>query len=163
MLRCADHGARERRKSIAQAHALRFSLVPAPCHARRVKVPVLPMVKSAYWKFTTGCLSRWRGDAGRLEVILKYSGRWANDAYHGSISQDIGAGSAPVESRKPYADHESAEPAPDIQEQILFLGWETAERHGICEQRIRRMSALLLWSDQRARWAALKSSSGNRG
>jgi len=47
--------------------------------------------------------------------------------------------------------------APDIQEQILFLKWETAERCGICEQSIRRMSSLLLWSDQRARWAALTS------
>ena len=47
--------------------------------------------------------------------------------------------------------------APDIQEQILFLRWETAERCGICEQTIRRMSSLLLWSEQRARWAALIS------
>jgi DNA invertase Pin-like site-specific DNA recombinase len=47
--------------------------------------------------------------------------------------------------------------APDIQEQILFLGWEAAERCGICEQSIRRMSSLLIWSDQRARWAALTS------
>ena len=52
--------------------------------------------------------------------------------------------------------------APDIQEQILFLRWETAERCGICEQTIRRMSALLLWSDQRARWAALISRMGDR-
>jgi hypothetical protein len=47
--------------------------------------------------------------------------------------------------------------APDIQEQILFLSWEAADRCGICEQTIRRMSSLLLWSDQRARWAALTS------
>jgi hypothetical protein len=47
--------------------------------------------------------------------------------------------------------------APDIQEQILFLRWEPSERCGICEQSIRRMSSLLLWSDQRARWAALTS------
>jgi DNA invertase Pin-like site-specific DNA recombinase len=47
--------------------------------------------------------------------------------------------------------------APDIQEQILFLSSEAAERCGICEQTIRRMSSLLLWSDQRARWAALTS------
>jgi hypothetical protein len=47
--------------------------------------------------------------------------------------------------------------APDIQEQILFLRWEAAERYGICEQTIRRMSSLLLWSEQRARWAALTS------
>jgi len=47
--------------------------------------------------------------------------------------------------------------APDIQEQILFLGWETAERQGICEQSIRRLSALLLWSEQRRQWTALNS------
>jgi len=52
--------------------------------------------------------------------------------------------------------------APDIQEQILFLGWEGAERCGICEQSIRRMSSLLLWSDQRARWAALTSKISER-
>ena len=47
--------------------------------------------------------------------------------------------------------------APDIQEQILFLRWEAAERCGICEQTIRRLNSLLLWNDQRARWAALIS------
>ncbi len=47
--------------------------------------------------------------------------------------------------------------APDIQEEILFLRREAAERCGICEQSIWRMSSLLLWSDQRARWAALTS------
>ena len=47
--------------------------------------------------------------------------------------------------------------APDLQEQILFLGWEAAARCGICEQTIRQMSARLLWSEQRARWAALTS------
>jgi len=52
--------------------------------------------------------------------------------------------------------------APDIQEQILYLSRETAERCGICEQSIRRMSSLLLWSGQRARWAALSSKPGDR-
>ena len=47
--------------------------------------------------------------------------------------------------------------APDLQEKILFLKWEAAEHCGICEQTIRRMSSLLLWTDQRARWAALTS------
>jgi hypothetical protein len=47
--------------------------------------------------------------------------------------------------------------APDIQEQILFLGREAADRCGICEQAIRRMSALLLWNEQRTYWAALTS------
>ena len=50
--------------------------------------------------------------------------------------------------------------APDIQEQILFLRWEAAEHCGMCEQTIRRMSSLLLWSDQRARWAGLISKNG---
>jgi hypothetical protein len=53
--------------------------------------------------------------------------------------------------------------APDIQEQILFLQWKTAERCGICEQSVRRMSSLLLWSDQRVRWSALISKMGDRG
>jgi DNA invertase Pin-like site-specific DNA recombinase len=47
--------------------------------------------------------------------------------------------------------------APDIQEQILFLGWEAADHCGICEQTIRRMSALLLWNEQRKYWTALTS------
>ena len=47
--------------------------------------------------------------------------------------------------------------APDLQEQILFLKAETAERQGICEQSIRRLSSVLLWSDQRAHWNALNS------
>jgi DNA invertase Pin-like site-specific DNA recombinase len=46
--------------------------------------------------------------------------------------------------------------APDIQEQILFLRWEVAEQCGICESSIRRLSGLLLWSDQRVRWAAMQ-------
>jgi hypothetical protein len=45
--------------------------------------------------------------------------------------------------------------APDIQEQILFLKADTAERQGICEQSIRRLSSLLLWNEQRAHWNAL--------
>ena len=47
--------------------------------------------------------------------------------------------------------------APDIQEQILFLSSETAEQCGICEPSIRRLSARLLWSEQRAQWEALRS------
>ena len=50
--------------------------------------------------------------------------------------------------------------APDIQEQILWLQPETAERCGICEQSIRRLNSLLLWSEQRTQWGALLS--GNR-
>jgi len=52
--------------------------------------------------------------------------------------------------------------APDIQEQILFLTSEVAEHFRICEQTIRRMSSLLLWSDQRTRWAALTSKISDR-
>ena len=47
--------------------------------------------------------------------------------------------------------------APDIQEQILFLGSETAEQYGICEASLRQLSAALLWSKQRMQWQALKS------
>src|SRR5712692_4039398 len=47
--------------------------------------------------------------------------------------------------------------APDIQEQILFLQADAAEPQGICELSIRRLSSLLLWSEQRARWNALNS------
>jgi hypothetical protein len=51
--------------------------------------------------------------------------------------------------------------APDIQEQILFLNSETAEKCGICEPSIRRLSTLVLWREQRARWSALKSKLGD--
>jgi len=47
--------------------------------------------------------------------------------------------------------------APDIQEQILFLQADAAEPQGICELSIRRLSSLLLWSEQRAQWEALRS------
>jgi DNA invertase Pin-like site-specific DNA recombinase len=49
--------------------------------------------------------------------------------------------------------------APDIQEQILFLKADAAERQGICELSIRRLSSLLLWREQRAQWNALNSGS----
>ena len=45
--------------------------------------------------------------------------------------------------------------APDIQEKILFLKPETAEQCGICEASIRRLSSVLLWSEQRALWQSL--------
>ena len=45
--------------------------------------------------------------------------------------------------------------APDLQEQILFLKPETSKQSGICEPSIRRLSSLLLWSEQRAQWNAL--------
>jgi hypothetical protein len=52
--------------------------------------------------------------------------------------------------------------APDIQEEILFLNSETAEQCGICEPSIRRLRTLLLWREQRAQWAGLKSRLGDR-
>jgi hypothetical protein len=45
--------------------------------------------------------------------------------------------------------------APDIQEEILFLNTDTAERRGICEKSIRRLSSVLLWNEQRAHWTVL--------
>ena len=45
--------------------------------------------------------------------------------------------------------------APDIQEELLFLSSETAEQYHICERAIRQLSSLLLWDEQRAKWAAL--------
>ena len=46
--------------------------------------------------------------------------------------------------------------APDIQEQILFLTWETAERRGIHERSVRQLSSHLLWSEQQAFMCARK-------
>ena len=45
--------------------------------------------------------------------------------------------------------------APDIQEQLLFLSYNTSEQHQINERAVRRLSSLLLWDEQRAQWAAL--------
>jgi DNA invertase Pin-like site-specific DNA recombinase len=45
--------------------------------------------------------------------------------------------------------------APDIQEQILFLTWETAEQCGIHERSVRQLSSQLSWIKQRARWQVL--------
>ena len=47
--------------------------------------------------------------------------------------------------------------APDIQEQILFLTWETAEQCGIHERSVRQLSSQLSWIKQRARWQVLIS------
>jgi DNA invertase Pin-like site-specific DNA recombinase len=47
--------------------------------------------------------------------------------------------------------------APDIQEQILFLTWETAEQRGIHERSVRQLSSQLSWAEQRARWQVLIS------
>ena len=47
--------------------------------------------------------------------------------------------------------------APDIQEQILFLTWETAEQRGIHERSVRQLSSHLSWTEQRSRWQVLSS------
>src|SRR5882762_4106665 len=47
--------------------------------------------------------------------------------------------------------------APDIQEQILFLTWETAEQRGIHERSVRQLSSQLSWIEQRTRWQTLIS------
>ena len=52
--------------------------------------------------------------------------------------------------------------APDIQEQILFLTWETAKQRGIHERLVRQLSSQLSWTEQRARWQVLSSPRKNR-
>lgn len=49
--------------------------------------------------------------------------------------------------------------APDIQEQILFLKWEEADQCGIHEQSLRRLTTVLRWKEQRARWDTIRSRS----
>jgi len=46
--------------------------------------------------------------------------------------------------------------APDIQEEILFLRSEEAERLRICELSVRKLSAILDWGEQRAHWRRLR-------
>jgi hypothetical protein len=46
--------------------------------------------------------------------------------------------------------------APDIQEEILFLRPEEAERLGISEPSVRKLSAMLEWGEQRAHWRRLR-------
>jgi DNA invertase Pin-like site-specific DNA recombinase len=45
--------------------------------------------------------------------------------------------------------------APDIQEEILFLEPEQAQRLGICEPSLRKLTGTLLWSEQREQWRRL--------
>jgi len=45
--------------------------------------------------------------------------------------------------------------APDIQEEILFLGPAEAARLRISEQSVRKLGAILEWGEQRARWRRL--------
>jgi len=46
--------------------------------------------------------------------------------------------------------------APDIQEEILFLRPEEAEQLGIYEPSVRRLTATLLWNQQREQWKRLR-------
>jgi hypothetical protein len=45
--------------------------------------------------------------------------------------------------------------APDIQEQILFLGVEEAAQFRISEPSLRKLTATLLWNQQREQWKNL--------
>ncbi len=51
--------------------------------------------------------------------------------------------------------------APDIQEEILFLRPEEAERRRICERSLRKLSASLHWSQQREQWRNLRRPTRN--
>jgi DNA invertase Pin-like site-specific DNA recombinase len=51
--------------------------------------------------------------------------------------------------------------APDIQEEILFLRPEEAERCGISEPSMRKLTATLLWSQQREQWRNLRCATRN--
>jgi len=46
--------------------------------------------------------------------------------------------------------------APDIQEEILFLRSKEAERLGISEPVLRKLTATLLWTKQREQWRSLR-------
>jgi hypothetical protein len=46
--------------------------------------------------------------------------------------------------------------APDIQEEILFLRPEEAERLRISELSVRKLSVILEWGEQRAHWRRLR-------
>jgi hypothetical protein len=47
-------------------------------------------------------------------------------------------------------------PAPDIQEEILFLGVEDAVQFRISEPSLRMLTATLLWNQQREQWRNLR-------
>jgi len=51
--------------------------------------------------------------------------------------------------------------APDIQEEILFLRPEEAERYRISEPSLRKMTATLLWNQQREQWKAVRRPARN--
>jgi hypothetical protein len=51
--------------------------------------------------------------------------------------------------------------APDIQEEILFLRLEEAQQFRISEPSVRKLSATMLWSQQREQWKNLRPSTPN--
>jgi len=51
--------------------------------------------------------------------------------------------------------------APDIQEEILFLNRDEAEHFRISEPSLRKMTATLLWNQQREQWKALRRPARN--
>jgi len=51
--------------------------------------------------------------------------------------------------------------APDIQEEILFLRAEEAQQFRISEPSIRKLTATLLWSQQREQWRNLRRPNGD--
>jgi hypothetical protein len=50
----------------------------------------------------------------------------------------------------------------DIQEEILFLPAAEAREQGISEPSLRKLTATLLWSQQREQWRSLRRSTRNR-
>jgi len=52
--------------------------------------------------------------------------------------------------------------APDIQEEILFLTATEAQERGISEPSLRKLTATLLWSQQREQWRSLRRFARNR-
>jgi DNA invertase Pin-like site-specific DNA recombinase len=52
--------------------------------------------------------------------------------------------------------------APDIQEEILFLPAAEARERGISEPSLRKLTATLLWSQQREQWKSLRRFARNR-
>ena len=45
--------------------------------------------------------------------------------------------------------------APDIQEEILFLRPAEAEQYKISESRLRKLTSMLSWDEQRQRWRGM--------
>jgi hypothetical protein len=52
--------------------------------------------------------------------------------------------------------------ATDIQEEILFLKPEEAKRYRLSEPAIWKLSAILDWGEQRARWSRLRQPAADR-